>query len=282
MKKILITTILFATGLMLQAQNIYVQPITGDQIPFVMAETKITFADRVMTVGESTFPLAEVRNLSFVEIKGEGPMDPETDWIVQIHGNAISGTTVWTNAVANFTSGNAGTYVWTIPSVEMHGGRDFGIQIMVDGSQFLLLNFGTQPAIVITGDTENFSGTGNVRVGETKTYTNVTITIVWNGTDVTSTTVNFPVPPPTAIAPIADNQIHVFPNPVRDELTIAVSEFMQDMTFSLFDLNGRLMQTGRILSETTTIDMQNHPSGTYILFVEQGGVRIQSFQIIKQ
>jgi len=158
MKKILITTIFFAVGLGLQAQNLYVQPITGGQVPFVLAENPaITFADRVMTIAGQAFPLGEVRNLSFV-------------------------------------------------------------------------------------------GTTDTRIATT----------------------------------LEEGSISVFPNPVRDELTLEIHEDLQNLTFRIFDTSGRQMRIGRASSPQTVINMENFPSGTYILIVEQGGQRVQSFQIIKQ
>ena len=158
MKKILITTILFAAGLSLQAQNLYVQPMTGEQVAFVLADNpKITFADRVMTVAAQNFPLNTVRNLSFVS----------------------------------------------------------------------------------TGGAAN-------------------------------------------IAAIQETGISLFPNPVKDELTLEIKEDLQNLTFQIFDMNGRSMQTGRALSPQTVINMQHYQAGIYILVIEQGGQRIQSFQIVKQ
>jgi len=160
MKKILITTILFAAGLSLQAQNLYVQPMTGEQVAFVLADNpKITFADRVMTVAAQNFPLNTVRNLSFVKAEPDGS---------------------------------------------------------------------------------------------------------------------------TNIATIQETGISLFPNPVRDELTLEIKEDLQNLTFQIFDMNGRSMQTGRALSPQTVINMQHYQAGIYILVIEQGGQRIQSFQIVKQ
>jgi hypothetical protein len=161
MKKILTTTIIFAIGLSLQAQNLYVQPVTGAQVAFVLAEKpKITFADRVMTVATATFPLGEVRNLSFV--KTDGP-------------------------------------------------------------------------------------------GETRITTSLT-----------------------------ETGINLFPNPVRDELTLEIPETLDNLTYRIFDMTGRLIETGRATSPQTVVNMHSYQSGSYILVVEQGGVRIQSFQIVKQ
>jgi len=159
MKKILITTVLFAVGLSLQAQNLYVQPATGAQVEFVLANNPtITFAERVMTVDTTKFQLGQVRNLSFVK--------------------------------------------------------------------------STDPASIATISME--SG------------------------------------------------ISLFPNPVKDELTLEIKENLQNLIYRIFDMNGRLVTTGRALSPQTVINMQHYQSGIYILTVAQDGQLIQSFQIVKQ
>jgi len=162
MKKLLITTAILAMAICLQAQNLYVQPITGEQVAFILADNPtITFANRVMSVNTTTFPLAQVRNLSFVK--------HETD---------------------------------------------------------------TTPSTIATI--------------------------------------------------LGESGIYLFPNPVRDELTLEIKENLQNLTYRIFDMNGRLIATGRALSPQTVINMQHYQSGTYILTVEQNGQRIQSFQIVKQ
>jgi hypothetical protein len=74
MKKHLSTVIILAIGLSLSAQKLYVQPITGDQVAFVLAnDLKVTFANRSMSVADgqsqqsTQFQLSEIRNFSFVE-----------------------------------------------------------------------------------------------------------------------------------------------------------------------------------------------------------------------
>ena len=82
---------------------------------------------------------------------------------------------------------NAGTYVWTIENLQIDAGdgaEGRGFQLRVDGAWVGGANF------TITGDTGNFSGSGDVAVAVARTY-NVTITIEFSGTAVTSRTVNF-------------------------------------------------------------------------------------------
>ena len=111
-------------------------------------------------------------------------LDPAL-WPVLIHGSAVSGTSSWTDAVPTFVSTADGTYVWSIQNLEMHGGGAFGIR--VNGVWYA---FNTDPALVITGDRDNFTGTGNPEVTQTRIY-NVTISVTVEDGDVVSVTANF-------------------------------------------------------------------------------------------
>ena len=92
MKQTLIITILFALGLAATAQNLYVQPISGEQVAFEIAnKPKVTFASRTMTVGVASatpqnFALTEVQNLSFVKKEGD---DPGTGIALTVEDNGI-------------------------------------------------------------------------------------------------------------------------------------------------------------------------------------------------
>ena len=84
------------------------------------------------------------------------------------------------------------------------------------------------------------------------------------------------------IAVVAENNsISIFPNPVRDILTVTVADFAPGMIFNLFDVNGRMVQTGP-LAETTTIDMTNLRAGTYVLTIVQNGAQVATFRVVKQ
>ena len=86
-----------------------------------------------------------------------------------------------------------------------------------------------------------------------------------------------------SIAVILNNtNINIFPNPIENELTITVDGSTQGMTYQIFDLNGRLLQTERLNSETTTVNVQGLRAGTYVLNINQDGQQIRSFRIVKQ
>jgi hypothetical protein len=79
-----------------------------------------------------------------------------------------------------------------------------------------------------------------------------------------------------------DHGIRLFPNPVRDLLTLEIQTPEQGMNYRLFDLNGRLLKTRRVNSAETQIQMDNFREGTYVLSVDVNGRPIQSFKIVKQ
>ncbi|MBK7410245.1 MAG: T9SS type A sorting domain-containing protein [Saprospirales bacterium] len=69
------------------------------------------------------------------------------------------------------------------------------------------------------------------------------------------------------------NSIRVFPNPAREEVTIAFSEPTEVRgALWLFDQNGRLVSESVIAPQTTEFQLRlaQLPSGTYILKVKVG------------
>jgi len=83
-------------------------------------------------------------------------------------------------------------------------------------------------------------------------------------------------------APNFYGKIHLYPNPVQNELQLNIQIPAEGLTYHIFDINGRLMRTEKIRSTTTTINVQDFRSGIYIFKIDQNGKPIQSFRIIKQ
>ena len=73
----------------------------------------------------------------------------------------------------------------------------------------------------------------------------------------------------------------VYPNPVTDILTINNSGPQnEDATVKLFDNNGRLIYSHRLLGGTNTINTHHLPNGIYLLQLNNG-IEVQSLKIIK-
>lgn len=89
----------------------------------------------------------------------------------------------------------------------------------------------------------------------------------------------------TAINEIADlkNQISVFPNPTHQFAVITFYEIPEKNTYKIYDLSGKIIESKKIKSTETKIDLTQFAQGTYLLtIIRTNGDPIQTFKIIKQ
>jgi hypothetical protein len=76
--------------------------------------------------------------------------------------------------------------------------------------------------------------------------------------------------------------VSAFPNPVTDFLILRVDRYdPRDLSYQLFDINGRMVMTGRIIGEETIIDMTGQTRALYLLKVTDNSESIKVFRIIK-
>ena len=76
--------------------------------------------------------------------------------------------------------------------------------------------------------------------------------------------------------------LSVYPNPSTDYLYLTSSEEIPSLSYQLFDMNGRLLKSGKINENQTDIDMQNLVPATYFVKVNQGNKTVKTFKIIKR
>lgn len=73
-----------------------------------------------------------------------------------------------------------------------------------------------------------------------------------------------------------------YPNPTTDFLTLKVENYQSDnLTYQLFDVNGKLIENKKIESNETSIAMSNLASATYFLKVTDNQKEVKIFKIIK-
>jgi len=76
--------------------------------------------------------------------------------------------------------------------------------------------------------------------------------------------------------------VTTYPNPTTDFLQLTVeSEKLKDLSYQLFDMNGKLLQNEKITSNQTSIVMSNLVPATYFIKVIQGNKEVKTFKIIK-
>ena len=80
-----------------------------------------------------------------------------------------------------------------------------------------------------------------------------------------------------------DIEIKVYPNPTHDFITIHFSKLIDQPSYSLFDLNGKLIEQRDITSTDAKINITSFAEGSYILKLNSDHrLLLQSFKVIKR
>jgi hypothetical protein len=73
-----------------------------------------------------------------------------------------------------------------------------------------------------------------------------------------------------------------YPNPVTDYVILKVENYKtENLTYQLYDMRGKLIESRKIISSTETIGMENLPSAIYFLKVTNNNNEVKTFKIIK-
>lgn len=74
-----------------------------------------------------------------------------------------------------------------------------------------------------------------------------------------------------------------YPNPTSDYVVLSISDAnLTYLSYTLHDLQGRLVAKGLTTQSNTQIDMQSLTIGTYVLIVNQNSQKLKTFKIIKK
>jgi len=74
-----------------------------------------------------------------------------------------------------------------------------------------------------------------------------------------------------------------FPNPVSDYLILKINDFNNnEMSFQLYDLNGKLLKNKEIKKDLIRIEMKDLLPGIYYLSLRKNNIKVKTFEIIKQ
>ena len=76
--------------------------------------------------------------------------------------------------------------------------------------------------------------------------------------------------------------ISAYPNPTFDYLTLEVKDFdFSNLTFQLYDIQGKLVQNEKITDRQTRVLMDNLLPATYFVKILEGNKEVKTFKIIK-
>ena len=77
--------------------------------------------------------------------------------------------------------------------------------------------------------------------------------------------------------------LSAFPNSATDFLTLRIEEFdALNVSYFLYDKQGKLLQKGKMTSSQTTISMSSFNPDTYFVKVNQGNKELKMFKVIKK
>ncbi|MFM1841201.1 MAG: hypothetical protein RIR47_1250 [Bacteroidota bacterium] len=77
-------------------------------------------------------------------------------------------------------------------------------------------------------------------------------------------------------------RVALFPNPTSNLVYFKVENLnYKNLSYRLYDINGRLITSGKILNDQTVLSLQNFPSNIFIVKVFRGELEEQSFKIFK-
>ena len=153
-------------------------------------------------------------------------------------------------------------------------------------SAVLLLGLGltglqAQTSVNATGSNASGSGgTVSYSVGQV-VYTNNTGT---NGSVAQGVQQPFEISIVTGIeeAKGINLSVSAYPNPTTDYLTLSIGEFdISNLSYQLYDMNGKLLQNEKITGNQTSIAMGNLVPANYFVKVIQGNKEVKTFKIIK-
>jgi len=77
--------------------------------------------------------------------------------------------------------------------------------------------------------------------------------------------------------------LKAYPNPTINNLTLQIGNYInQNLSFQLFNLNGKKLKQGKVTNDLTVIGMNTMPTGAYLLSVLNKNSLIKTFRIIKK
>ena len=76
-------------------------------------------------------------------------------------------------------------------------------------------------------------------------------------------------------------EVNLYPNPTNEFVILKINSSLDDLSYQLFDMTGRIVDKGIISSNETKIDAVNYAPGQYQLSISRKEKEIELFKIIK-
>ncbi len=73
-----------------------------------------------------------------------------------------------------------------------------------------------------------------------------------------------------------------YPNPTNNTLTLNIGSYNNErLTYQLYDMQGKLLDSKQVVNSSTTISVQDLPVSTYLLNVLDNNSLIKTFRMVK-
>ncbi len=72
-----------------------------------------------------------------------------------------------------------------------------------------------------------------------------------------------------------------YPNPTTNDLILEIDNYDKTLSYQLYDIGGKLIESKQITTSTTTIVMNELAAATYFLKVSRNKKEIKTFKILK-
>jgi hypothetical protein len=143
-----------------------------------------------------------------------------------------------------------------------------------------VLTIQAQDAIPVSGgEAAGSGGTVSYSVGQLMYTTNIGSGTVSQGVQ---QTIEFTVLSNPELIALTLSAV-TYPNPTTDYIVLSLTDAtLTDLSYTMFDLQGRLVTKAKVEQEATQIAMKNLAIGVYILKINQNNQELKTFKIIKK
>jgi hypothetical protein len=213
------------------------------------------------------------------------------------NGAALTGETTASLTIANITASNVGSYVCSYRSMCNTMYSDTAVVSLLASTT---ITASATPSVLCTGQTLTLNGYGpqatynwasqnagfQIGSGQTFTYNPVASDVyslsVVSGTCTAQTTVNVVVSTCTGInESLLSEGLSVYPNPVKDVVTIRLNDVGSGMTASIQGIDGKILRTIALSANETQLVLSDLSDGIYFMTIYSGNKK-STYKIIKQ
>ncbi|MFT6500035.1 MAG: hypothetical protein ACJASQ_000142 [Crocinitomicaceae bacterium] len=143
-------------------------------------------------------------------------------------------------------------------------------------SCFSLISLAQQNSVSSGGEASGTGGTVSYSVGQ----------IDYNNSQGSNGSINQGVQQPYEFYELGIKEaffvnVSLFPNPTNEFIILQFESFTNDLSYALYDLNGKIVVRGIVETAETQIDMRALATGQYNLAIKNATNNIQSIKIIK-